>query len=174
VSAALAFHRLPRFTLVDPVYSKRPGKYISLDCEFVGIGPEGTESALARVSIVNFHGAVVLDTFVKTTEKVVDYRTWVSGVREGDLRNGMFYSPRRIQSSGRERILTISARVLQAPSFKEVQKQVSDILKGRVLVGHAVQNDLSVCVPFPVYSWETVLTVMCSGLTPITPTLAYS
>ena len=33
---------------------------------------------------------------------------------------------------------------LIAPSFSEVQKQVSDLLKGRILVGHAVQNDLKV------------------------------
>lgn len=54
----------------------------------VGVGPEGIESTLARVSIVNFHGAVILDRFVRPREKVTDYRTWVSGVREEDLRNG--------------------------------------------------------------------------------------
>lgn len=54
----------------------------------VGVGPEGAESSLARVSIVNFHGAVVLDTFVKQKEKVVDYRTWVSGVTIADLVGG--------------------------------------------------------------------------------------
>ena len=52
------------------------------------MGPEGIESALARVSIVNFHGAVILDQFVRPREKVTDYRTWVSGVREEDLRSG--------------------------------------------------------------------------------------
>lgn len=54
----------------------------------VGVGPEGSESTLARVSIVNYHGAVVLDRFVRPREKVTDYRTWVSGVREEDLRSG--------------------------------------------------------------------------------------
>lgn len=54
----------------------------------VGVGPEGIESTLARVSIVNYHGAVMLDRFVRPREKVTDYRTWVSGVREEDLRNG--------------------------------------------------------------------------------------
>lgn len=54
----------------------------------VGVGPEGVESSLARVSIVNFHGSVVLDTFVKQKEKVVDYRTWVSGVTVADLIGG--------------------------------------------------------------------------------------
>ena len=54
----------------------------------VGVGPEGSESTLARVSIVNYHGAVILDQFVRPRERVTDYRTWVSGVREEDLRNG--------------------------------------------------------------------------------------
>ena len=83
----------------------------------VGVGPEGAESSLARVSIVNFHGAVVLDTFVKQKEKVVDYRTWVSGVTIADL--------------------------IGAPTFEEVQKQVADLIKEKVLVGHAIQNDFS-------------------------------
>lgn len=60
----------------------------------VGVGPEGAESSLARVSIVNFHGAVVLDTFVKQKEKVVDYRTWVSGVTVADLIGGESEGPR--------------------------------------------------------------------------------
>lgn len=61
----------------------------------VGVGPEGIESTLARVSIVNYHGAVMLDKFVRPREKVTDYRTWVSGVREEDLRNGkpLFHLP---------------------------------------------------------------------------------
>lgn len=60
----------------------------AMDCEMVGVGPEGVESTLARVSIVNYHGCTVLDRFVRPREKVTDYRTWVSGVREEDLRNG--------------------------------------------------------------------------------------
>ena len=54
----------------------------------VGIGPSGTESSLARVSIVNFYGAVILDAFVRQRERVVDYRTQWSGVRAGDMVNG--------------------------------------------------------------------------------------
>ncbi|KAG6328982.1 hypothetical protein ID866_10108 [Astraeus odoratus] len=94
-----------------------PGKYLALDCEMVGIGLEGSESSLARVSIVNFKGAVVLDVYVRQRERVVDYRTQWSGVREGDL--------------GEE-----------AQPFNEVQKTVADLIKDRILVGHAIQNDL--------------------------------
>ncbi|KAJ7866483.1 ribonuclease H-like domain-containing protein [Mycena leptocephala] len=95
---------------------RQPGKYIALDCEMVGVGPEGAESVLARVSLVNFHGAVQLDEFVRPRERVVDYRTEFSGVREGDMAN--------------------------AKPFEAVQTQVAAVLKDRILVGHAVHNDL--------------------------------
>ncbi|KAG8819509.1 3'-5' exonuclease [Serendipita sp. 399] len=95
----------------------KPTKFIALDCEMVGVGPFGLESALARVSIVNFAGDVVLDEFVLPQEVVTDWRTAVSGVRKEDMVN--------------------------AKSFKEIQALVSDLLKDRFLVGHALQSDLS-------------------------------
>lgn len=67
---------------------QRPGKYIALDCEMVGVGVNGEESSLARVSIVNYHGAILLDEIVKQRERVVDYRTEWSGIRPGDMVNG--------------------------------------------------------------------------------------
>lgn len=82
----------------------------------VGVGPKGSESVLARVSIVNWHGYTLLDRFVKPKEQVTDYRTFVSGIRAKDLRG--------------------------APSFDAVQLEVAEMIKGRVLVGHAIQNDL--------------------------------
>jgi hypothetical protein len=58
----------------------------------VGVGLEGEESSLARVSIVNFYGAVILDEFVKQRERVVDYRTQWSGIRPSDMVHGAFPS----------------------------------------------------------------------------------
>ncbi|CAJ0825913.1 15535_t:CDS:2 [Entrophospora sp. SA101] len=49
-----------------------------IDCEAVGIGPDGTESALARVTIVNFHGVVVLDKYVKPLDYVTNFRTEIT------------------------------------------------------------------------------------------------
>ncbi|UZJ56352.1 hypothetical protein CBS101457_005672 [Exobasidium rhododendri] len=95
---------------------QEPGTYVAIDCEMVGVGPEGSESILARVSIVNWHGAVLMDTFVQPKEKVTDYRTWVSGVRPSDLQG--------------------------ASSFETVQAEVAKLIKGRVLIGHAIHNDL--------------------------------
>ncbi|GFZ43219.1 RNA exonuclease 4 [Saitozyma sp. JCM 24511] len=93
-------------------------KAIAIDCEMVGLGHLGSESALARVSLVNYHGHILLDTFVQPRERVTDWRTWVSGVRESDL--------------------------VGAPVFEDVQKQVAELVEGRVVVGHAIENDLKV------------------------------
>lgn len=59
-----------------------------MDCEMVGTGVDGVDSILARVSIVNQFGHIILDKYVKPTEPVTDYRTHVSGIRPTDLVNG--------------------------------------------------------------------------------------
>ncbi|KAM3559697.1 hypothetical protein ARSEF4850_003993 [Beauveria asiatica] len=92
------------------------GKYVAMDCEMVGVGPGGHESALARVSIVDFHGRQVYDSYVRPREKVTDWRTPVSGV-----------SPREMRD---------------ARDFAIVQRDVAGLLDGRVLVGHDVRHDL--------------------------------
>jgi len=55
----------------------------------VGVGPDGIESALARVSIANYSGGVVLDEYVRAQEPITNYRTWVSGIRPEDMVNGI-------------------------------------------------------------------------------------
>jgi len=79
---------------------------------------DGEDSILARVSIVNHFGNLVYDTYVAATERVTDFRTHVSGIRPQDLKN--------------------------APDFKSVQIKVAEILKDRILVGHAIHHDLKV------------------------------
>jgi RNA exonuclease 4 len=54
----------------------------------VGVGPEGEESALARVSLVNYNGAVLMDEYVKPMERVTDFRTAVSGITPKHLVSG--------------------------------------------------------------------------------------
>jgi hypothetical protein len=57
------------------------GKYVAIDCEMVGVGPEpDRESSLARVSAVNYDGEQVYDSYVKQKEAVTDWRTHVSGI----------------------------------------------------------------------------------------------
>lgn len=93
-------------------------KHVAMDCEMVGVGRDGKDSVLARCSIVNRHGFVIYDSFVKPRAKVTDFRTHVSGIRPADVAN--------------------------APDYKTVQQQVSDLLKGKVLIGHALKNDFDV------------------------------
>ncbi|KAM9816963.1 RNA exonuclease 4 [Neosynchiropus ocellatus] len=91
---------------------------VAIDCEMVGVGPEGQESILARVSLVNQFGKCLYDKYVKPTEKVTDYRTAVSGIRPQDIKDG--------------------------EDMKTVQQEVAEILKGRIVVGHAIHNDLKI------------------------------
>ncbi|XP_028287573.1 RNA exonuclease 4 [Parambassis ranga] len=91
---------------------------VAIDCEMVGVGPGGEDSILARVSLVNQFGKCVYDKYVKPTEKVTDYRTAVSGIRPADIRNG--------------------------EDVQTVQREVAEILQGRIVVGHAIHNDLKI------------------------------
>lgn len=102
----------------DDKVSKGITKAVAIDCEMVGIGKGGVESMIARVSIVNKNGYCLYDKYVKPQEDVTDFRTNVSGIRPHHLANG--------------------------EDFKIVQQEVADILKGRLLVGHALHNDLAV------------------------------
>jgi len=93
-------------------------KYVALDCEMVGIGSDGKQSALARVSLTDWYGKVVMDTFVQVPSRVTDFRTFVSGVKPKD----------------------ISTRT--AMDVVECRKQVAELLRDKILVGHALKNDL--------------------------------
>jgi RNA exonuclease 4 len=92
------------------------GKYLAIDCEMVGVGKDGKTSVLARVSIVNYHGVVLLDEYVLPLERVTDYRTQVSGI-----------TPELLLKKGLP--------------FKIVQKRVYELLKNKIVIGHALKND---------------------------------
>ncbi|CAG5907505.1 unnamed protein product [Menidia menidia] len=91
---------------------------VAVDCEMVGVGPGGEDSIVARVSMVNQFGKCIYDKYVKPTEKVTDYRTAVSGIRPKDIKDG--------------------------EDVRTVQREVAEILQGRVVVGHAIHNDLKI------------------------------
>lgn len=60
----------------------------------VGVGPNGEDSIVARVSIVNQFGKCVYDKYVKPTEEVTDYRTAVSGIRPENIKTGRSFFPK--------------------------------------------------------------------------------
>jgi DNA polymerase III epsilon subunit-like protein len=88
----------------------------ALDCEMVGVA--SNRNAIARCSVVDYHGRVVLDHYIKPNEVVTDYRTFISGIR-----------PHHIHSSS-------------AVSIETVRRHLRNLLKGAILVGHAIHNDL--------------------------------
>lgn len=92
------------------------GKIVAMDCEFVGVGPNGRDSALARVTIVNFYGHVIMDEYVRPMRHVTDWRTWVSGITSWHLKFAI--------------------------TFEEAKARVQSILQDKILVGHALENDL--------------------------------
>jgi len=87
----------------------------------VGIGIDGKKSALARVSAVDYEGNVLLDTHVRVPERVTDFRTFVSGVRPKD----------------------IASTNMNALDHSSVRTTVGQLLHNKILVGHALTNDLS-------------------------------
>ncbi|KAL6957808.1 hypothetical protein U1Q18_024240 [Sarracenia purpurea var. burkii] len=89
---------------------------IAMDCEMVGVSSLGNKSALGRVTLVNKWGNVIYDDYVRPIDRVVDFRTEISGIRPRDLR--------------------------KAKEFRLVQKKVAELIKGKILVGHALRNDL--------------------------------
>lgn len=117
------------------------GRYVSLDCEMVGThsltplsipahnqSPTGpTEySILARVSIVNFALQPLYDAYVLPPPGVTicDYRTRWSGITAWHLHP--------------------ENSVTKPKTFEQAQADVDALLKDRVLVGHALKNDLDV------------------------------
>lgn len=89
---------------------------LALDCEMVGVGEGGKRSALARVVIVGFDERVTYAAFVRPPEPVTDYRTAVSGVRPEHMAHAL--------------------------PLRRVQDDVAALLRERIVIGHALHNDL--------------------------------
>lgn len=90
---------------------------LALDCEMVKT--EGDNFELARISIVNWDGEVVLDELVKPPRPVVDYLTAYSGM---------------------------TAELLEpvTTTMEDIQKRLLDILTPRsILIGHSLNSDLN-------------------------------
>ena len=89
---------------------------VALDWEMVEV--DHSSDGLARVSIVNYNGHVLMDTFVVPRGKITNYRSWVSGIYPSSMENAMPYN--------------------------EARKKAIEILKDRIIVGHSLKHDFKV------------------------------
>uniref|UniRef100_F6Y3H6 RNA exonuclease 4-like n=2 Tax=Ciona intestinalis TaxID=7719 RepID=F6Y3H6_CIOIN len=87
----------------------------ALDCEMVEC--LYSINSLARCSVVDYWGSVVLDLYVKQTSEVTDYRTKYSGIQ-----------PKHVMSD-------------ESISFKQAQSQVLNLLKNKIVIGHSLFFD---------------------------------
>lgn len=89
----------------------------ALDCEFC---EAASGKVLTRVSIVNFQGEVVLDTYVKPKEEITNYVTKYSGITPELLEN-------------------------VETTLQDVQQKLVELISADdILVGHSLESDLNV------------------------------
>jgi len=105
---------------VESISEEEKSRYVAIDCEMVGCGPGGYRSALARVSIVNWDGDVILDKYVRVEEEVTDYRTFVSGITASDITSS------------------------DAISFDECRALALQAIEDKIVVGHGLKSDFEV------------------------------
>jgi DNA polymerase III epsilon subunit-like protein len=98
---------------VVPVVHTGP-EYVGIDCEMLSTVDNVSE--LCRVSIVDIDGNVLFDEMVKPRSKVVNYRTMIHGI-----------TPKMLH---------------RARSFEKIKADVMKIIEGKILIGHAIGNDL--------------------------------
>ena len=85
----------------------------------------GSIDLLARVSIVNYYGQIVLDTLVANDSPVTDYLTHITGITPGMLDD--------------------------APRYEDVNQKVVELLFGSTVIGHSLNCDLEkFMAPFPI------------------------
>ncbi|KAI8834591.1 ribonuclease H-like domain-containing protein, partial [Chytriomyces cf. hyalinus JEL632] len=107
-----------KLALVVGVTPPQPQNILALDCEMVQVSVPVFKSALARVSIIDFNGNVLLDSFVTPDDPISDYKTEYSGIT--------------------------AAKLVGAPSFAEIQEKIKEIITdSHYVVGQSIDNDLT-------------------------------
>ncbi|KAF8344141.1 uncharacterized protein EI90DRAFT_3028412 [Cantharellus anzutake] len=93
-------------------------QWIALSTQSVGIGQGGTVSMIARVSLVDYRGRAIIDTYIRPTAPVASYRTPQTGIEPHHLENGI--------------------------PFNQARDFVASAIGGKILVGHSLWQDLHV------------------------------
>ncbi|KAJ7040633.1 hypothetical protein C8F04DRAFT_948393 [Mycena alexandri] len=121
-----------------------PDQIVSLSTVCVGVGLGGSTSMLACVSLTIAGGEPLLDTFVRPTMQVTDYRAATTGIQDSQL-----FSSTQMPF--------LQTPLEDAVSFDQLQQHVANTLSGKIVVGHCLWNDLSVIgVPHPAVSTRDV------------------
>lgn len=85
---------------------------VAIDCEMVRVG---AHSELAEVAVVDYEGRPLVHEFVRPSGPVTNYATRFSGI-----------TPEKL---------------VGAKSFTHVRNKVLDVLEGKAVTGHALEND---------------------------------
>ncbi|KAJ6662826.1 hypothetical protein lerEdw1_011030 [Lerista edwardsae] len=117
-------------TCTDPLSClslKKPRKCVAIDCEMVGTGPVGKISELARCTVVNYDGEVIYDKYILPVLPILDYRTRWSGVTRQHMK--------------------------RATPFRVARREILQILRNKIVVGHAIHNDFLALKYFHPREW---------------------
>ncbi|EIM92686.1 uncharacterized protein STEHIDRAFT_151995 [Stereum hirsutum FP-91666 SS1] len=92
-------------------------RYLAVSAQSVYGGPYANIPVLARISVIDYRGNVLLDTLVRPTLPVTNFR----------------YSETGLQTN----------HFASAPTIDEVKRQVATLISGKILVGHSLWEFLS-------------------------------
>jgi len=112
---------------------------VALDCEMVGVEPDGGGAMCVRVCVVDERGETLLNTFVKPSAPVTDYRAALTGVDEENAPRLFAGAPSLPEA--REMVLEILNPRRDTEPVAHAEKATNP--KPPLVVGHDLAHDLA-------------------------------